>query len=420
MEAHLLRAPILNPVSPEQADWHPDGALAVDARGTILYAGNAATLPGELATLPERRSTCVAIPGFVDTHIHLPQYDCRGKFGVSLLDWLNAFIFKEEARFAGEAVARDMSQRFFTGLCAAGTTTAMVFSSVHEHATSIAFEEAERSSLRIIMGKVQMDRNVPEALLETAGDSIAATRRLIERWHRATDRLWYAITPRFAPSCTMELMQADAALAARYGAYIQTHINESPEEIAFVHGLFPDATDYTDVYEQAGLLGPRTVLAHNVHPTDRELDRCEALDCAVAHCPDSNLFLGSGRFPIERYEGRRIRVGLGSDVGAGTTLSMMTIMRAMTHVQMRSLHPFIPLYHATLGGARALSLDDTIGSLTPGRQADYLLVDLGDHFSGGRPLTSLKAIEAASTLVYRAHQQDITQVVVGGSPVFPV
>jgi guanine deaminase len=414
MTPYVLFAPILNPVTPAHADWYPDGALAVDERGGILYCGEAASLPAAFAPLHREASSHLVVPGFIDTHIHLPQYDARGKFGVSLMDWLNSFIFKEEARFADAAVARDMSRRFFAGLLDAGTTTAMVFSSVHEGSTSIAFEEAEASRMRVIMGKAQMNRNVPDLLCERTNDSVDATRRLIERWHRSTDRLWYAVTPRFAPSCTMDLMKADAAIAEEFGAYVQTHINESVDEIAMVRELFPQCRDYTDVYEKAGLLGPRTVLAHNIHASDEELDRCATLDCAVAHCPDSNLFLGSGRFPLERYATRTIRFGLGSDVGAGTTPSMLEIMRSMTHVQGRSLHPFIPLYYATLGGAKALSLDASIGSLAAGKQADFLLIDVNNHFSGGKPLAFLEALEIASTVVYRKHEQDVRGVWIGG------
>jgi guanine deaminase len=418
MEPCIYYAPILNPKTRDSADWFPDGALAVDAEGRIMFAGERADMPERYLQLPCKSTDWLMVPGFVDTHIHLPQYDCRGKFGVSLMDWLQSFIFKEEARFADLEVARDMAARFFSGLVSAGTTTAMVFSSVHEASTSVAFEEAERSRLRIIMGKVQMDRNVPDALCETRENSTAATRRLIERWHRSTDRLWYAVTPRFAPSCTMELMRESAGIAARNDVYVQTHINESPEEVRMVLELFPGCRHYTDVYEQAGLLGPKTVLAHNIHVSEDELDRCEELRCAVAHCPDSNLFLGSGRFPIEKYRGRSIRIGLGSDVGAGTTVSMLQVMRSMTHVQGASMHPFIPLYHATLGGARALSLEQTTGNLETGKQADFLLVDVGDRFAGGKKISHQRALEIASVLVYRANDQDVKEVYVGGEKLY--
>ena len=414
MQAFVVHGPVFVPVSTDYADWHPHGAVAVDSDGRILYCGDEDTLPWEYAPLPFIRSREVLLPGFVDCHTHLPQYDCRGKFGVTLLDWLDQFIYPEEARFTDEHVARDVARRFYRGMLEAGTTTAAVYASVHERAAWIAFEEAERSRLRIILGKVMMDRDAPDSLLESVSASTNATRRLIEAWHRKTPRLRYAVTPRFAPTCTGAMLRAAAGLAQGFSTHVQTHVNESRAEVGLVKELFPAAASYMNVYEQAGLLGSRTVLAHNIHPVDEELDICERLDCAVAHCPDSNLFLGSGRFPLERYEGRAIRIGLGSDVGAGTTLSMPAIMRSMAWVQGRSLNPFLPLYHATLGGARALSLHDETGTLRKGLQADMVAVHVDEHFAKGRPLAQLRPLEIASALVYRTRSSDIRRVWVGG------
>jgi guanine deaminase len=418
MHPWRLAAPLLSPVSATEVDWYPNGAVAVGGDGRILFAGDAAQLPEELRALPLTQSDCVLLPGFVDLHTHLPQYDCRGKFGVTLMEWLERFIFPEEARFADEEIARDVSSRFFRALTQAGSTTAMVFSSVHRGATHVAFEEAERSKLRVILGKVQMDRDVPSALLETTNDSLRDTEELIRAWHRKTERLWYAVTPRFVPTCSMDLMQRSAALAERYNTYVQTHLNESATEIEIVRELFPGADSYTGVYRDAGLLSARTVLAHNIHPTDAELALCQTHRCAVAHCPDSNLFLGSGRFPLERYDGTGIRVGLGSDVGAGTTLSMFEVMRSMSWVQARSLHPFLPLYTATLGGAIALSLDAEIGSLRAGKQADMIAVRVDRHFHHGHDLAHLSPLEIASAMVYRSQQGDVREVWVGGESLY--
>ncbi|MBL0174879.1 MAG: guanine deaminase [Ignavibacteria bacterium] len=418
MDPWRLHAPLLSPVSPTELRWHPSGAVAVGADGRMLYAGDAAALPEQLLALPARETSDVVLPGFVDLHTHLPQYDARGKFGMTLLEWLEHFIFPEEARFADDAVARDVSTRFFRGMLEAGTTTAMVFSSVHRSATHIAFEEAERSKLRVILGKVQMDRDVPAALLETADASIRDTEILIDAWHRKTERLWVAVTPRFAPTCSMDLMRRSAALAHRHGTYVQTHLNESEAEIRMVRALFPDAGSYTAVYRDAGLLGERTVLAHNIHASDEELDLCAQHRCAVAHCPDSNLFLGSGRFPLQRTLDRGIRAGLGSDVGAGTTLSMFGVMRSMCWVQARSLHPFLPLYFATRGGAEALSMDGDIGSLEQGKQADMVAVRVDRHFHRGRDLAHLKPLEIASALVYRSQPGDVREVWVGGESLY--
>jgi guanine deaminase len=414
MRPFRVHAPLLTPAASGGTRWHPSGSVAVDERGRIIYAGDAADLPAACAALERVDTSSLLLPGMVDCHVHLPQYDCRGKFGVSLLDWLDSFIYPAEARFADAVVARDVAARFFRALRDAGTTTAMVYSSVHLRATDIAFQEAQRSELRILMGKVQMDRDAPAELLESRIDSLRDTRELIERWHRATGKLRYVVTPRFAPTCSPELLAGCAALAGEYGTRVQTHINESAAEIAEVRALFPDAASYTDVYRRAGLLGERTVLGHNIHASDEELDACDRLGCAVAHCPESNLFLGSGRFPLERYEGRSIRVGLGSDVGAGTTLSMFSVMRAMSWAQGRSLHPEQLLRRATLGGAEALGMADEIGSLEAGKQADMIALRLDRHFCRGKSLEELRPLEICSSVAYRAQSEDITGVWVGG------
>ena len=414
VEPFTLLAPILSPESATSASWIPHGALSVDGSGRILYCGDHGAIPETLAGLPTRILDGVLVPGFVDCHTHLPQYDCRGKFGVTLMEWLDHFIYPEEARFADERVARDVARRFFRGLLEAGTTTAAVYSSVHTRATWVAFEEAERARLRVILGKVLMDRDAPDALCEPVATAVRETRALIEAWHHKTPRLLYAVTPRFAPTCSPALLRAAAEIADEMSVYVQTHLNESPAEIALVSSLFPSASSYTRVYDEAGLLGPRTILAHNIHPDDSELDLCEERNAAVAHCPDSNLFLGSGRFPLERYDGRSIRIGLGSDVGAGTSLSMPVVMRSMAWVQGRSLHPFALLYHATLGGARALSLDDETGTLRAGLSADMVEIRIDEHFAKGRHLTDLRAIEAASAVVYRSETHDVRRVWMGG------
>lgn len=418
MTAFRLYAPLLNTVSPEKTAWYPDGVIVIGHDGLIHFIGASRDLPSQFESMASFETSDVVMPGFIDLHVHLPQYDCRGKFGVSLLEWLEEFTYPEEARFDDAAVARDVSRRFFTALMRAGTTTAAVYASVHRQATDIAFEEAVRSQLRIIMGKVQMDRNVPAAMTERTEDSLRDARSLIERWHRSTDRVWYAVTPRFAPSCSMDLMRGTAQLAAEYGTYIQTHINESVEEIEEVRHLFAAHATYTDVYKAAGLLTARTILAHNIHPTDTELDVCEQQGCAVAHCPDSNLFLGSGRFPLERYASRSIRFGLGSDVGAGTALSMFVVMRAMSHAQQKSLHPFIPLYHATLGAAQALGMEKEIGSLSIGKRADLIAIHTDRHFPKGKLFEHVAARDIASSIVYRSQPSDVKSVWVQGERLY--
>ena len=410
-----IHAPVVTPIARDRIAWHPRGAVAVDERGRILFRGEERDLPEELLALPELRSDDLLLPGLIDAHVHLPQFDCRGKFGTTLLEWLDRFIYPEEMRFAREEVARDTARRFYRALLNAGTTTAMVYGSAHERATHIAFEEAERVGLRILLGNVLMDRNAPAELLLDAAEAIAASERLIEAWHRRTPLLSYVISPRFAPTCSAELLSGAAKLAERHDTHIQTHLNESDSEIARVRELFPDSAHYTDVYRRAGLLTPKSVFGHDIHTDDDQLAMLAARDCAVAHCPDSNLFLGSGRFPIELHERHGIRVGLGSDVAAGTTLSMLHVMRTMSYAQGRSLHPFLPFHTATLGGAEALTLASETGSLDAGKSADMISVHVERQFCRGKSLQDLSDVEIASVIVYRTAETAMRRVWVGGA-----
>ena len=410
-----IHAPVVTPVARDRIAWHPRGAVAVNERGRILFRGDERDLLEELHALPELRSDDLLLPGMIDTHVHLPQFDCRGKFGATLLEWLDRFIYPEEMRFAREEVARDTARRFYRALRSAGTTTAMVYGSVHERATHIAFEEAERAGLRILLGNVLMDCNAPADLLLDAGEALAASRRLIGAWHRRTPLLSYVISPRFAPTCSAELLRGAADLAERHDTHIQTHLNESDSEIARVRELFPDSAHYTGVYREAGLLTPKSVFGHDIHTDDEQLSMLAAHGCAVAHCPDSNLFLGSGRFPIDMHERHGIRVGLGSDVAAGTTLSMLHVMRTMSYVQGHSLHPFLPLHTATLGGADALGLASETGSLDAGKSADMISVHVERQFCRGKSLQDLSDVEIASVIVYRTAETAVRRVWVGGT-----
>jgi guanine deaminase len=417
--AFRIQAALLSPRNAEELSWHPRGTLVIDEHGCIAWHGNTAELPEQYHSLPSLESEHILVPGLVDAHVHYPQLDCRGQFGTSLLEWLDRSIYPEEARFAGAAVARDVARRFFSELLHAGTTTAMVYGTVHETATDIAFEEAEQSGMRIILGKMLMDREAPSALLETAEAGLAATERLIRKWHKKNPRLFYAVSPRFALGCSADLMQGAAALATRYDTYVQTHCNESLEEVTRVSALFPEAEHYTDVYARAGLLSPRTVLGHNVHCDDAQLRQLQSHECAIAHCPDANLFLGSGRFPLDAHQRHGLRIALGSDVGAGTTLGMFHIMHSMSHVQGRSLDPLLPFYHATLGAATALGMQEEIGSFETGKQADITEACIPRYFCQGKPLEHLSPREVASVLVYRSADLRIGRVWIGGERLHP-
>ena len=360
-------------------EYYEDGLLVVD-NGKISRLGHASellpTLPADIEVVHYQNS--LITPGFIDTHIHFPQTGMIGSYGEQLLDWLNTYTFPCEKQFADKAHADQVAKIFLKELLRNGTTTALVFGSVHPESVNAFFEEAERLDLRMIAGKVMMDRNAPDYLTDTAESGYAESKALIERWH-GKGRLHYAVTPRFAPTSTPEQLQLAGQLLGEYpDLYMHTHLSENLKEIDWVKSLFPERSGYLDVYDHFKLLGQRSVFAHGVHLCDAECQRLAETGSAVAFCPTSNLFLGSGLFNLTQAEQHKVKVGLGTDVGAGTSFSLLnTLNEAYKVMQLQGirLHPFKSLYLATLGGARALSLDDRIGSLRAGNDADFVVLD---------------------------------------------
>lgn len=358
-----------------------DGYIAVDPEGVIREVGDWANMPSTIrasAIVNLGRHTLIT-PGFVDAHLHGPQLEMIGSYGGHLLEWLNQYTFPTEIRFEQQDHAREVAQGLFRELYRNGTLASLIFCTTHPAATDIFFQEAERAGARAIIGKTMMDRNAPEKLLETADESYAESRRLLAKWH-GRGLLRYAISPRFAPTSTVALLEAAGELKREFpDAYVHTHVSESMSEVDWVRELFPDAANYVDVYRRAGMLGDRTVLAHAVHLSDEEVELLVETRTRVCHCPNSNLFLGSGLFRMERMMKKGIVVGLGTDIGAGTTPSMFNAMADAYKVQQVlgvSLSPAHLWYLATLGGARALSLDGEIGSLEAGKDADFIVLDL--------------------------------------------
>ena len=331
-----IRGRILTPLDAGGTRHEPDGLLVIDAAGRITFVGPAADRPVEVATAIDLRPW-ILLPGLVDLHAHLPQLPNAGLgAGLDLLTWLDRYIFPLERGF-DEAAAERLAPAAWRAFAGAGTTTALVYGAVYEASTDATFRAAEAHGIRAIIGKVMMDRGTYDATIDPKvilDQSLAESARLIDRWHGADDgRLQYAVTPRFAISCTAELLSESAALAASRGAYWQTHVSEDRGEIAEVARLFPEALDYVDVYDRAGGLGARTVLAHAVHLSDRELERLIETGTRVAHCPVSNLFLASGMMPLGRYLDAGLSLGLGSDVAGGPDLSIFTAMRTGFYVQ---------------------------------------------------------------------------------------
>ena len=318
------------------------------------------------------------MPGFIDTHVHYPQTEMIASYGEQLLEWLENYTFPFERQFSDLEHGKNVAEFFLSQLLEAGTTTALVFGTVHKASVDAFFTVAQQKKLRMICGKVLMDQNCPDYLSDTAQTGYDDSKALIEKWHN-TDRLQYAITPRFAPTCSTEqLNKAGQLLAEHPSVYLHTHLSENKAEIAWVKELFPDSTSYLDVYDKSKLLGRRSVFAHGVHLHDEECQRLGETNSAIAFCPSSNLFLGSGLFNLQQAQKFDVNVGLGSDIGAGTTFSMLsTINEGYKTQQLRQekLSPFQSLYLATLGGARALDLEGTVGNFTQGAEADFVLLD---------------------------------------------
>lgn len=336
------------------------------------------------------------VPGFIDCHVHYVQTGIIGAFGEELLEWLQRHVFPAECRFADKGYATEVAELFCAQLLRNGTTSALVFAATFPASVDALFEVAERRGMRIIAGKVLMDRNAPEALLDTVQQGYDDSAALIGRWH-GRGRLGYAITPRFALSSTPAQLEAAGALWKAYpDAWVHTHLSENKNEVQAVAECFPERASYLDVYDHYGLTGRRAVFAHGVHLHEAEFDRCHATGSAIAHCPTSNLFLGSGLFPLhEALDPRRpVHVGLGTDIGAGTSFSLLATAGEaykVARLRGRGLTAWEALYLTTLGAARALDIDDRVGSFQVGREADFTVLD-----PAATPLTSFRSARVDS------------------------
>jgi len=374
-----MRADPCKGLAAEALVHHPDGLLVVE-NGYVAAVGAYADLASGLAkdveieALPGR----IITPGFVDAHIHYPQVGVMAAWGSQLLDWLNHHTFPAERAFADRAHADAAAAFFLDQLLHHGTTTALVFCTVHKTSVEALFEAALARGMRLVAGKVLMDRGAPVDLLDTVEGGRTDTEALI-RAYRGRGRLGYAITPRFAvTSSDAQLQMAGVVAAAHPEVMVHTHLSENLQEIETVRALFPGDRDYLAVYQRHGLVGPRSVFAHCVHSSADELKRLAAAGAAIAYCPSSNLLLGSGLFDFDAACRAAAAVALGTDVGGGGSFSLLHMMGEAYKVgQLRGrvLDPLQAFYLATLGGAKALKLDDRIGSLEVGKEADVLVLD---------------------------------------------
>ncbi|MGA1799701.1 guanine deaminase [Sphingomonas sp. 4RDLI-65] len=374
--AELLSVPE-DPAGGGEIRHHADGLLVVED-GHVVAFGAYADLAERFAGVPVTHFPGKTIvPGFVDCHVHYPQTDRIASHGEQLLEWLDRHIFPEEARFADRTHADLLAGVFLDELLRNGTTSALVFATVHAQSVDALFEVALARDMRIISGKVLMDQG-PLTLHDTVDDGRADTEALIAKWH-GRGRLGYAVTPRFVlTSSDAQLADAGALLKAHPDVLLHTHLAENHGEIAAVAARFPDAADYLDVYDRFGLVGPRSVFAHCVHVSDRAMARMAEAGSGIAFCATSNLFLGSGLFDLAQADAHGVKVGIGTDVGAGTSFSILaTLGEAYKVGQLRgtSLDPFRALYLATAGGAKTLGIGDRIGGLQPGQEADFVVLD---------------------------------------------
>ncbi len=365
----------------EAVRWLPDGLLVLES-GKIVAFGPFSELGDRYSHLPTTAysSEFLIIPGLIDTHVHYPQTEMIASYGEQLLEWLSNYTFPTEAKFQDRTYAQQVAAFFLEELLRHGTTTALVFAAVYPESVDAFFEAAEQRNLCMIAGKVMMDRNAPDFLCDTAESSYIETKALIEKWHHK-GRLRYAVTPRFAITSSDEQLAIAGRLLSEYpDVYLHTHLSESLNEIAWVKELFPDRQGYLDVYDQAGLVTDRSIFAHGVHLSDREFARLSEAEAAIAFCPTSNLFLGSGLFRLEQAKSTQhpVKLGLGTDVGAGTSFSLLqTSNEAYKVAQLRGqkLSPFQALFLATLGGAQALRLESRLGSFALGKDADFVVLN---------------------------------------------
>lgn len=369
-------------VSADCLMYEPDGIVII-RDGRIEAVGPYDALCGMLpdTAIVVSYPDAIISAGFIDAHVHYPQLQMIGAYGAQLLEWLDRYVFPAELAFADMAHAERVAKTFLRELLRAGTTTAAVYCTVHPQSVDAFFAESARFNTRMIAGKVLMDRHAPPALLDTAQRGYDESLALIRRWH-GHGRQLYAVTPRFAPSCSPAQLDAAAALLRQAdGLFLQTHLAENPAEVEWVKALFPGSSSYLDVYEKAGLVGERSIFGHAIHLQEQDFCTCHRTGAALAHCPTSNRFLGSGTFRLfDALDPRRpVRVALGTDVGAGTSLSQLaTLNEAYKTAQSvgRPLDAIQAFWLATLGGARALRLDDRIGRVAPGYEADLCVLDL--------------------------------------------
>lgn len=379
---HFLEDPGNDPEPASESLAYIEDGLLVVHNGKVVTTGDATDLLPQLpvGTQVTTWDNRLLVPGFIDTHVHMPQLGVMASYGTQLLDWLETYTFPHEARFSDGDWARTEAQRFTDLLLAHGTTSGLVFCTSHPTSVDALFMAAEDRGMGLTAGKVMMDRHAPDNLTDTTQGSYDDSLSLLQKWH-GRGRQRYAITPRFAATSTPEQLSLAGKLAADHpDVMVQTHWAENIGEIQWISDLFPDRNSYLDVYDHYGLLGDHTVLAHGIHIDDRDRTRLAETGTRIAFCPTSNTFLGSGLFDFRSARASGVSVGLASDVGGGTSLSMLATMAEaykVCRLRGQTMTPWQAFYLATLGNARVLHQDADTGSFQPGRHADFVALDPG-------------------------------------------
>lgn len=381
----ILRGVVINPHENDYVEIIRDGFIKISDNGKIKGIGEFSDCDDISAkTEVIDYSGCAILPGLIDIHTHLPQYSAMGIGSVSLLPWLNNYIFPLEKKFANNEYARKMSDVFFDKMIEKGTTTAVVYTSIHPEACDIAFEVAEQKGIRAFIGKTMMDINSPDILSDSTEKNIKDSLELAHKWH-GKGKMQYIFTPRFAISCSFDLMKKTAEIASSDGYFIQTHLAENRGEIEIIQKMYPDSSSYTNVYKKAGILTDKSILAHCIYLNeDDTADLCES-GAIVAHCPNSNRFLASGIMPLKKYLSYGIKTALGSDIAAGYSLSMLNETReAIENSKILAslvgkesyLQPENAICLATIKAAEYLKIDNLTGNLMPGKFADISVFEL--------------------------------------------
>ncbi len=400
-----IKTNLLNPVSAYQTDFKRNVFITLEAKKITA-------IREDFDGVFEDRTDLICSPGFIDSHVHLSQFNMRGSHSPNLLHWLTNYTFKEELRSRDQDHAHQIAEDFFAELVKRGTTTSIIYTAPFRQACDTAFEVAQQKGVRAVIGMTMMDVNSPDSLKQTTKQAFEGSVALFEKWNKKTDLLEYIFTPRFALTCSAELMKLTGDFAKDKIAYIQTHLSENKDEIKHALELFPQFSSYTEIYEKLGLLGPKTILGHVIHVDDEEIAILKNNNSKIAHCPDSNFFLKSGMFPWQRLHSAGLDIALGSDVAGGTSVNMLNVMKMAAFRQNDYVvSPQELYYYATLGGAKVLGKESEIGSLEVGKAADLVFLKIDDF-------QKYDETELLARLIYTHEDVEVMETLVNGRKMF--